>query len=201
MFRMAKSAMQLCFAVTLLFAAGMWAAPEAKVGEAAPLFTAVDQVGNSHDLQSLSGKVVVLEWTNPECPFVVRHYREGTFKKLAGQYGSDGVVWLAVNSTHTNKAENSAAWSEKHGLSYPTLIDSDGSLGRLYGAKTTPHVYVIDSEGTLVYQGAVDDDAGGEKKPEERVRYLEIAIKSALEGQSPARGETRSYGCSVKYAE
>lgn len=198
---MSRIFIAVALAVLLVFAGGLQAAPEAMVGKPAPAFTAVDQEGRNHSLESLDGKVVVLEWTNPECPFVQRHYREGTFKELSARYGSEGVVWFAVNSTNSNKAENSAEWMKKNSIAYPTLIDSKGELGRLFGAKSTPHVFVIDREGKLVYHGAVDDDPNGQKQPAQRQQYLENAIKAALKGQAPERSETRSYGCSVKYSE
>ena len=112
---------------------------------------------------------------------------------------------LAINNLKehkngcSNKAENSTEWMKKNSIDYPTLIDSKGELGRLFGAKSTPHVFVIDRQGKLVYHGAVDDDPNGQKQSAERQQYLENAIKAALNGQAPERSETRSYGCSVKY--
>ncbi|MCE5273416.1 redoxin domain-containing protein [bacterium] len=177
------------------------ASAAAEVGQAAPYFSLADQKGVKHSLAALKGKVVVLEWTNPDCPFVQRHYREDTFAALFDKYSGSGVAWLAVNSTDGNTAADSRAWTRKQDIEYPTLIDSLGALGKLYGAKTTPHVFVIDREGRLVYSGAVDDDPGGEKPPAQRTQYLDLAIRAALDGKEPERSETRSYGCPVKYRE
>jgi len=173
----------------------------AEVGQSAPSFSLTDQNGRKHSLAALKGKVVVLEWTNPGCPFVQRQYREGTFAALFDRYSDSGVVWLAVNSTDGNTAAESRAWSRKQDIEYPTLIDSLGEVGKLYGAKTTPHVFVIDREGRLVYSGAVDDDPDGQKPPAQRTLFLDLAIRDALEGKLPERSETRSYGCGVKYKE
>ena len=173
----------------------------AKVGEAAPAFSVADQNGKVHSLADYKGKVVVLEWTNPDCPFVVRHYREGTMKSLANNYRDQSVVWLAVNTTKTNTAEKSRRWTAEKELPYPTLIDADGKLGKVYGAKTTPHMFVIGKDGKLVYTGAVDDDPNGEKAKQEREQYLVNAITAALAGEAPARKVTKPYGCSVKYPE
>lgn len=131
----------------------------------APDFNATDYTGGKHSLAGYRGKVVVLEWLNPGCPFVQRHYREGTFKKLAGQYSGSGVVWLAVNSTSGTKAEDNKKWAEEHSLPYPILVDKSGEVGKLYSAKTTPHMFVIGREGSIVYQGAVDDDPSGGQGP------------------------------------
>ncbi|MFH1069646.1 MAG: thioredoxin family protein [Candidatus Glassbacteria bacterium] len=163
----------------------------------APDFTAIDYKGENIKLSDYHGKVVVLEWLNPDCPFVQRHYREGTFKKLAEKYGSEGLVWLAVNSTSTQDAARSADWAKQNGLPYPIIVDEDGHVAKLFGAKTTPHLFVIGRNGELVYQGAVDDDPNGDKK--QRNVYVASAIEAALTGKLPATRETKSYGCSVKY--
>ncbi|HUU28401.1 MAG TPA: redoxin domain-containing protein [archaeon] len=160
----------------------------AVVGKKAPDFSAVDYKGQTHSLAEQKGKVVVLEWLNPDCPFVQRHYREGTMKTLAERYKDRGVAWFAVNSTNYHDADISRQWAEKYDLSYPVLVDKDGKVGKLYGAKTTPHMFVIDREGRLVYSGAVDDDPGGNK--EKRELYLEAAIQAALQNQEPAKSET-----------
>jgi peroxiredoxin len=165
----------------------------------APDFTAGDHMGNTHSLSDYRGKVVVLEWLNPGCPFVKRHYREGTFKELAQQYGNRGVVWLAVNSTSSNDASDSEAWAEEHDLPYPILVDKTGKVGKKYNARTTPHMFVINPNGGLVYDGAVDNDPQGNK--DNRMVYVKEAIEAALVGAVPEKQETKPYGCSVKYAD
>ncbi len=171
------------------------AAQEAVVGQPAPDFTLVDEAGQSHTLSDYRGSTVVLEWTNPGCPFVVRHYEADTMETLAGEHGD--VVWLAVNSSHFNTAEDSAAWKSEQGLSYPTLLDTDGTVGHLYGARTTPHMFVIDAAGTLAYAGAIDDDPRG--RNDEDTNYVAAAIDALAAGEAPAVSSTDPYGCSVKY--
>ncbi len=161
-------------------------------------FSAIDHSGKEHALADYRGKVVMLEWLNPGCPFVQRHYREATFKKLAERYAGSGVVWLAVNSTGGNDAELSSKWAERYSLPYPILVDKSGEVGRLFGAKTTPHVFVVGREGSIVYNGAVDDDPSGDK--DNRTSYLTNAISAALVRSSPSVRETKPYGCAVKYA-
>lgn len=171
---------------------------EAVVGQPAPDFTLTDQAGNSHTLSQYQGKVVVLEWTNPQCPYVVRHYDADTMEDLATNWGDD-VVWLAVDSSNFITPEASAEWAAAEGFSYPTLQDPSGATGRLYGAQTTPHMYVIDAEGTLRYAGAVDDDPRG--RSDSPTNYVNAAVDSLLAGEAPAVTETEPYGCSVKYPE
>ncbi len=172
------------------------AAETPRVGSPAPAFALADEEGVTHDLTRYRGKTVVLEWTNPGCPYVKRHYRADTMEKLAVQYQAD-VVWLAVNSTHSNTPEESRAWKQEQGFQYATLQDADGSVGRLYGATTTPDMFVIDPEGVLRYAGAIDDDPRG--KSEAPDNYVDGAIGALLAGNNPDPAKTRPYGCSVKY--
>ena len=165
----------------------------------APAFTLVDHAGKTHQLADYKGKIVVLEWFNPECPFVVRHYEAGTMVNLATAYADKGVVWLAINTTsHFNQAKNKAT-VEQYDLPYPVLDDSDGTVGRRYNAQTTPHMIVVDQAGRIAYNGAIDDDPVGNKT--ERVHYLKNALDDLLAGRPVATSETRPYGCSVKYAD
>jgi peroxiredoxin len=161
-------------------------------------FSATDHMGKQHSLADYRGQVVVLEWLNPGCPFVQRHYKEGTFRKLAEQYAGSGVVWLAVNSTSGNDVSHSKKWVEEYSLPYPVLVDKSGEVGKLFGARTTPHMFVIGREGSIVYDGAVDDDPSGDK--DRRTSYVGKAINAALVGSMPSVRETKPYGCSVKYA-
>jgi peroxiredoxin len=168
-----------------------------RVGEPAPAWTAQDEHGVEHTLANYRGRAVVLEWTNSECPFVVRHYKAGTMKKLAEALGAREVVWLAVNSTPSNRPEDTRAWKQERGFTHATLQDKDGTLGRAYGARTTPHMFVIDGEGVLRYQGAIDDDPRG--REESPRNYVDAAVRSLFAGATPDPSETEPYGCSVKY--
>ena len=165
----------------------------------APDFTLTDQKGNTVKLSDLKGKVVVLEWTYPNCPFVQRHYKAGTMARLAKTYAEKGVVWLAINSTYNMNREDDAAWAEKQKIAYPVLGDHDGKVGKAYGAKTTPHMFVIDAKGNIVYRGAIDGNRSLENK-EGAVNYVALALDAVLAGKPVAIPETKSYGCSVKYA-
>jgi len=180
----------------LAFVLGASPSP-AIVGKPAPDFSALDETGASHALSGYRGHAVVLEWTNSDCPFVERHYSAKTMEKLAAMLGARDVVWLAVNSTSTNTPADTVAWKAEQGFAYPTLQDADGTLGHLYGARTTPHLFVIDAAGVLRYEGAIDDDPYGRStKP---VNYVGGAVKALLAGGSPDPSETKPYGCSVKY--
>jgi peroxiredoxin len=171
-----------------------------KTGSAAPDFTLRDQAGQEHSLASYRGRVVVLEWINPNCPFSRRHAEEGTMTRLAS--ASADAVWLAVNSTAQGHKDSlspaqHAAYNAKHGIAYPVLYDPDGKVGRAYDARTTPHMVVIDEAGKIVYDGAIDDDPYGRK--DERVNYVEGALAAHQAGRAPDPGVTQPYGCSVKY--
>ncbi len=184
-----------------LLAVGMpadaFAAPQ--VGSPAPEFAAKDQDGREVRLAALRGKVVVLEWTNPECPFVQRHYQAKTMAGLADRFRDRDVVWLAINSTHHMDPAKDRAWRDQQGFSYAVLDDRAGTIGAAYGAKTTPNMFVVDRNGVLVYQGAIDDDAAGGKAAGAR-NYVAEALEDVLAGRPVRVAETKPYGCSVKYA-
>ncbi len=185
--------------VALVSLAGSVAAGSgAAVGSPAPDFTLMDTAGNQVSLSDYSGQVVVLEWLNPDCPFVQRHYSAGTMKNLATRYGAQGVVWLTINSTNYMDAAANAAFKEANGLPYAILIDQSGEVGHLYGAATTPHMYVIDGSGTLVYIGAIDDDPRGTNDGPD-TNYVAAALDETLAGNAVTTAETKPYGCSVKY--
>jgi len=174
-------------------------AQNAPVQKPAPDFTLMDQKGNTVKLSDFKGKVVVLEWTNTDCPFVQRHYKAGTMATLAKIYAPRGVVWLAINSSYSMNQEKNAVWAEKQQIAYPVLDDHAGTVGKAYGAKSTPHMFVLDAAGNIVYQGAIDNDASGERK-EGVVNYVAQALNEVLAGKPVSIPETKSYGCSVKYA-
>ncbi len=196
-----------CFAAltAAVFAAGVHAA--AVVGEAAPAFTLTDIKGTSHNLSDFKGKTVVLEWVNPECPFVVKHYeKSGNIPALQKAATADGAVWLSINSAAAGKqgdydAAMVAAWSEKTKAA-PTayLRDSDGKVGKAYGAKTTPQIYVINAEGTLVYNGAIDSIRSTNADDVEKAEKFAVnALASVKAGKPVEKATTQPYGCSVKY--
>lgn len=178
------------------FAFAALAAETPRVGAAAPDFSLLDENGETHALESYRGKTVVLEWTNPQCPYVARHYRADTMERLAKEFESE-VVWLAVDSTWMNTPEKTREWRREQGFEYATLQDAEGKLGRLYGATTTPNMYVIDGEGVLRYAGAIDDDPRG--RNEQPQNYVRGALVNVAEGSDPDPSQTRPYGCSVKY--
>jgi len=195
----------LAAGILAVFAVPAFAA-KAKVGEAAPDFTLTDLSGASHSLSDFAGKTVVLEWVNPDCPFVVKHYKSGNMPSLQTSATGDGVVWLLINSGSPGAQgdyapEKVKAWKEKTGAA-PTAYfrDQDGMVGRLYGAKTTPHMYVINPEGTLVYNGAIDSEASANPADiAEAENYGVSALAAVAAGEKPEKMNTRPYGCSVKY--
>lgn len=168
------------------------------LGAPAPDFTLTDSTGKSVKLSDLKGKTVVLEWTNPGCPFVKRHAQAGTMKKLAEAAG-DKVVWLAIDSSHFAKPEEHEKWRAENKLGYAFLGDPDGKVGQAYGARTTPHMFVVDPKGALAFRGPIDDDPHGDK-PTPR-NYVGEALAALAGGKAPAVAEAEPYGCSVKYAK
>lgn len=178
----------------------------AEVGKPAPDFTLNDADGKAVKLADFKGKVVVLEWFNPECPFVKNSHTKGSLVSTAKKHTDKGVVWLAVNSGGAGKqgagAEASKAGAKTFNLAHPILIDESGEVGHKYGATNTPHLMVIDEKGTLVYRGAVDNSPDGEGQSPtggKLVSYVDEAVDAARAGKSPATAETKAYGCGVKY--
>ncbi|MCX7717446.1 MAG: thioredoxin family protein [Candidatus Sumerlaeaceae bacterium] len=171
-----------------------------KVGEPAPAFALKDASGKEHKLADYKGKVVVLEWTNPQCPFVVKHYKNGDMQALAKKYQDKGVVWLAVNSSHFNTPEDSQNIAKEWKIEHPVLQDPDGKVGKAYGARTTPHMFVIDKDGNLAYQGAIDSDSSRDPEAVKgATNYVAAAVDALLEGKPVENPATKPYGCSVKY--
>jgi peroxiredoxin len=181
-------------------------AATATVGQPAPDFSAPDLNGKPVQLSSFRGKFVVLEWTNPECPYVRRHYDSGNMPSLQKEVAAKDVVWLAVNSSSPSSGEfttpdNMAKWlAAKGGTPKATLIDKDGKVGRLYGARTTPHMYVIDSQGKLVYAGAIDDKRWASIDDTKNAKnHVRAALGEAMAGKPVSVAATTPYGCAVKY--
>jgi peroxiredoxin len=183
------------------------ASASAVLGQAAPAFTLADSNGKPRSLADFRGKVVVLEWWNPECPFVGKHYGSGNMQRLQKEWTGKGVVWLTVNSSaagqagHVDGAQANALVKEKGAASTAVLLDHDGKLGRAYGAKTTPHLFVIDGKGTLVYAGGIDDKPSTDQADVATAKnYVAAALAEVTAGKPVTIPTTQSYGCGVKYA-
>src|SRR6185295_11881972 len=188
----------------LLFAAGVAGAVVS--GAAAPGFTITDTAGKAVQLADYKGKYVVLEWTNPECPFVRKHYSSGNMQGLQKEWGGRNVVWLTINSTNATHSEfktprEMSAWMEAQGAApTATLLDSTSGTGRAYSAKTTPHMFVVDPGGTIIYAGAVDDKRSANPADAKTANnYVRAALAEAMAGKPVTVASTTPYGCSVKY--
>lgn len=196
--------------IALLFLAG-YAAPGAMaadtvIGKPAPDFKAVDSTGREHRLSDYRGKRVILEWTNHECPFVDKHYRSGNMQKTQKSAKQDGVVWLSVVSSapglqgHVSADEADTLTKDRNAHPAAVLLDPAGDLGRLYRARVTPHMYIIDKDGTLAYKGAIDSIASGDTDDiPEATNYVLQAMAQLKAGQTVKESNTRPYGCTVKY--
>ena len=184
-------------------------AATAAVGQAAPDFSAVDTTGKPYKLSDFKGKLVVLEWTNPGCPFVQKHYSAnggGNLQSLQKEFTGKGVVWLAINSTEVDSSEylapaKLAGWmQEQQARPTATLMDESGKIGQLYGAKTTPHMYIINPQGQLIYAGGIDSIPSARTDDIKRAtNYVRQGLNEALGGKALSVASTRPYGCSVKY--
>ena len=181
-------------------------AATATVGEAAPGFTLVDAGGEEHSLSDFAGKYVVLEWINFDCPFVKAHYSSGNIPTLQKEYAEKGVVWLSVCSSAPGKQghfEGEALHdriTESGSAAAAYLIDADGTVGRMYEAKTTPHMYVIDPDGKLIYAGAIDSKATTDAAVvKSSTNYVAGALEAAMAGEDVPTAMSVPYGCSVKY--
>ena len=175
-------------------------------GKAAPDFTLKDPMGISVSLSDFKGKYVVLEWINYDCPFVKKHYNAGNMQMLQTKYTEEGVVWLSINSSAPGKQGNFTPKqilqrSREHGAAMSAyLIDASGEVGKLYDAKTTPHMFIIDPQGVLIYQGGIDDiRSTNVKDVEKAVPYVANALDAAFAGKTIKKANTKPYGCSVKY--
>ncbi len=184
------------------------AGAQAVVDSPAPQFTATDSRGQAHTLDQYHGKYVVLEWHNQGCPYTQKHYLSGNMQALQKEWTAKGVVWFTVISSAPGKqgyvtdAEENAYLAEMHADPTAVLMDPEGKLGRLYDAKTTPEMYVIDPQGKLIYEGAIDDRPTPEVSDIKGAdNYLDDALNEAMAGKPVAKSYTRSYGCSVKYPD
>ncbi len=194
---------KICF---LMLAITTWVHAAAEVGKPAPAFTLTSCESKPISLSDFKGKVVVLEWTNHSCPFVVKHYGTGNMQKLQADATAKGVVWLSICSSapgkqgHAAPADANKACAEKNSAATAYLIDESGATGHAYGAKRTPEMYVINADGVLVYHGAIDDKKSADPADVVKAKNLvAAAIEETLAGKSVSIPETEAYGCSIKY--
>lgn len=175
----------------------------ATVGEPAPAFSLPDLDGNVVSLADHRGEIVVIEWFNPECPYVVYAHGDGPLAELPGSWTEKGVLWLPINSNHPGSQGSDPDINRKAvaewGLPHSVLVDSDGTTGRAYGATNTPQMFIVDREGTLVYDGAVDNAPRGNVKGESHELWLDDALTDVVNGATVRRANNKAYGCSVKY--
>ncbi len=192
---------------TALALAAAGALASATVGQAAPAFSAVDTAGKPVSLADFKGKHVVLEWVNPGCPFVVKHYDSSNMQGTQKEAATKGVVWLAINSTAPEAKDFLAPaamskWMRGHqAAATATLMDADGKVGKAYGARTTPHMYIINPAGMLVYAGAIDSKPSSNPTDiPSAINHVKAALAETLAGKPVSVATTKPYGCSVKYA-
>src|SRR2546421_4271164 len=193
-------------AITTLAAGALYAADVPPVGTAAPDFSLKDTKGQSHSLSQYKGKTVVLEWFNPECPFVKKHYGSDNMQKLQKEFTDKGVVWLTIDSNAPGTEGNlTPEQAQKVATSWKTqqtalLLDPDGKVGRAYGSKNTPNMVIINPEGKIAYEGAIDSKATPNPADiPSSTNYIKAALDQSLAGKSISTPQTKPYGCSVKY--
>jgi len=175
-------------------------------GQPAPDFRAVDVTGKTVSLADFRGKTVVLEWNNPNCPFVQKHYTSGNMQGLQQKNTSNGVVWLAINSTSESHSDylapaKLATWfADQRAAPTAVVMDTKGEVGRAYGARVTPHMYIIDPKGTVIYAGAIDDKRSANPADiKTATNYVSAALADARAGKPVATATSSAYGCTIKY--
>jgi peroxiredoxin len=192
--------------LTLAASTAIFAADSPAVGTAAPDFSLTDSKGKTQSVSQYKGKYVVLEWFNPDCPFVKKHYGSGNMQKLQEEFTGKGVVWLSIDSSAPGLEGNLTAeqanakmteWKTKQTA---LVLDPDGKAGRTYGAKNTPHMFVINPEGKIIYEGAIDSKATPNPADiASSTNYVKVALDESLAGKTVTTPNSRPYGCSVKY--
>jgi len=193
--------------VTLVVVALSILALAVRVGEPAPNFTAADSNGKTHTLSSYRGKFVVLEWHNQGCPYTKKHYDSGNMERLQKEWTQKGVVWFTVISSapgtqgYVTAQQENEYMQRMHAAPTAALLDPTGDLGHLYDAKTTPHMFIINPDGVLIYDGAIDDKPTPDEADIATSRnYVSLALTQAMSGKPVDTPTSRPYGCSVKYA-
>lgn len=201
---MRKSALVLATALALSATAAF---AEVKIGEAAPAFTATDSNGAKVSLADFKGKYVILEWTNADCPFVKKHYGSGNMQALQKEAKEKGIVWLSVISSapgkqgHVDAAGANQLTSSRNAAPAHVLLDEKGVVGKAYDARTTPHMFLIDPAGKLIYMGGIDSVTSADQADIAGAKpYVKLAMEAALAGKAIADNNTKPYGCGVKYA-
>ena len=196
-------AASLCGGLLLVMMAAAFAV---RVGEPAPNFTAVDSNGKNQTLNAYKGKYVVLEWHNQGCPYTRKHYESGNMQRLQKEWTAKGVVWFTVISSapgtqgYVTPTQENEYVKQMNAVPTAVLMDPGGTLGRLYGAKTTPQMYIIDPQGVLIYDGAIDDHPTSDQADIAKSKnYVENALTEAMSGKPVSDPATQPYGCSVKY--
>jgi peroxiredoxin len=192
--------------LTLATSTALFAADSPAVGTTAPDFSLTDSKGKTQSVSQYKGKYIVLEWFNPGCPFVQKHYGSGNMQKLQEEFTGKGVVWLTIDSSAPGlEGHLTAEQAEKKIAEWKTkqtalVLDPDGKAGRSYGAKNTPHMFVINPEGKIVYEGAIDSKAT--PNPSDiagSTNYVKVALEESMAGKTVSNANTKPYGCSVKY--
>jgi len=191
---------------TLLLALTTCADAALKIGDPAPEFTGIDTGGNKVTLSDFRGKPVILEWSNHDCPYVRKHYNSGNMQKQQQAATGRGAVWLSIISSAPGKQGNvtparaDALTAERKAAPSAVILDESGDIGRLYGAKTTPHMFIIDAEGKLAYMGGIDSiPSTNPADIEKATQYVPAALDQVMKGEPVTASVTRPYGCSVKY--
>lgn len=197
---------RLLVSALILSAALFSGAHAATVGQSAPDFTLKDLNGKTVRLSDYRGRHVVLEWNNPGCPFVVKHYRSGNMQTLQKEAAAKSVVWLAINSTepahgdYLSPAQLARWMGEQQAAPTATLMDEDGRVGQAYAARVTPHMYIVDPQGKLTYAGGIDSIPSARMEDiRTATNYVRTGLAEALAGKSLSRATSQAYGCSIKY--
>ena len=184
----------------------LFAADSPAVGTKAPDFSLTDSKGKTQSVSQYKGKYVVLEWFNPECPFVKKHYGSGNMQKVQEEFTKKGIVWLTIDSSapglegHLTSDQANAKMTEWKTKQTALVLDPDGKAGQAYGAKNTPHMFVINPEGKIIYEGAIDSKATPNASDiASSTNYVKIALDESLAGKPVSKANTKPYGCSVKY--
>ena len=192
--------------LSLLTAFSLSANAGVTVGKPAPDFTGIDSNGHKHSLSQYKGKIVVLEWTNHDCPYVKKHYHSGNMQQLQKNATANGIVWLSIISSrpgkqgHVSGEQANALSRSRNAAPTAVILDTTSEIGLLYGAKTTPHMYIIDKTGQLVYMGGIDDIPSKNEEDIARAKnYVRAALDAMAAGKTIEDSVTRPYGCSVKY--
>ena len=192
--------------LTVAACSALFAADSPSVGTTAPDFSLTDSKGKTQSVSQYKGKYVVLEWFNPDCPFVKKHYGSGNMQKLQQEFTGKGVVWLTIDSSapglegYLTAEQANAKMTEWKTKQTALVLDPDGKAGRTYGAKNTPHMFVINPEGKIVYEGAIDSKATANPADiTNSTNYVKVALEESLGGKTVSNAMTKPYGCSVKY--